>query len=143
MLHPRLDQGEPIENRVEMTRCLVLEGDEISPQLTDGGVQLADLHPTSEDIGLQMLEIRLDLVDILGETIDITAKKNSLVVGDTGLELKDAGLELVDIGAKGDDVQIDPVGDGTMGLKLSSEVFVFAVSPVDIAVLGENGRAKL
>ena len=143
--HARFDRihtpVHPGFHRLELMR----QGDEVSPELIGGSLELADVDTRGTSIGLHLLRIRLQLIHALLQTIDIAPQEHGLGtrLAKTRLQLKDTRLDLVDIGAQSDDIEIDAVGDGAMDVKFTADVVVLAVPAVDITILGEDGRAEL
>lgn len=123
----------------------MIQGNQISAKLASSSLQLADVNARGTSIGPHLLRIRLKLIHTFLQAIDIAAQENRLGarLADTRLQLEDARLDLFDIRAEGDDIQIDPMRDGTVVLELVADMLIFPVAAVDVAILGQDRRPEL
>lgn len=125
---------------IELARHVMIQGNQIRAKLASSSLQLADVNARGTSIGPHLLRIRLKLIHTFLQAIDIAAQENRLGarLADTRLQLEDARLDLFDIRAEGDDIQIDPLRDGTVVLELEADMLVFPVAAVDVAILGQD-----
>lgn len=119
----------------------MLESNQIGSKLTKGRLNLADFDTRATDISLELFQIGQGLVEVLLQTIDITAEENTVCAGlaDGGLKLKNTRLELVHIGPQRRDIQVNTIENGAVGIEFTADVFILAVSAVDITIFGQDG----
>jgi hypothetical protein len=122
----------------------MVQGNQICAKLAGRGLQFADIDPRGTSLRPHLLQIRVNQIHTLLQPIDITTQEHRLgaSLAKTTLQLEDTSLDLVDIRAQSHDVEIDSVGDGTVGLEFTADVLILAVPAVDIAILSKDGRSK-
>jgi hypothetical protein len=79
-------------------------------------LEFADINPCSTRLCPDLLQVDVNLIPTL--------------------------LHLVDIRTQCHDVEVNTVGDSTVGLEFTTDVLILTVSAVDIAILVKDGRSE-